>query len=603
MNFISSYFNWLQKDTPTGTIEHYPELDEKKETSVKGIYVAGDLTGIPLLKLAAHGGDKLVLQFVDEDYFKRNRGSEDTYDVVIIGGGPAGVAAAVECKKQNLKYVLLETAKLFNTIDNFPKNKPILTRPNNIDPVVGFTIKDDIKESFLTKINQEIKDQKLNIKLNENVENIKRKSNVLITQTKHNSYRSLKVILAIGKSGNSRQLKIPGENLPKVFNRLFDPADYKNKDILVVGGGDSAIETSVSLAKTGNHITHSYRKDRFSRPKEENLFAFNELVKEKKITPIFNSKLIQIFDSNVSVEKNNKFSVNIKNDFVFTQIGKELPFEFFKKCKIKIEGTINYMWYIHLMTMVSFFSMLYFSKSGNAIDIFSKADNLSSAILLYLKTPFVLSLQWKISNYLWYSNLNFLIGWISSLIFIFSGTLSLISMFRNKKKYFSTPWTFSKYSYYIFTCFFFLWVYIKNNLNHQSGFATWVEDPTYWYSFFYCLTMTIFGIRRIYVQKTRYIFYQTSTLILIQIIFLFLLPFHLYEPFILGSLGENHWIIKEIFPTGKWSSFGLILFWPLNLWQFGTSTFWTIFSFFPNRDYSILYSVSIWKRSLLWLDM
>ena len=122
MNVVSKYFNWLQKDNPKNIVESYPEIDEQKETSLPGVFIVGDLTGIPLLKLAADGGTKIVKQlFSDQKRALEKEKNSDIYDLVIIGAGPAGISAAIECKKKGLNYIVLESNRILNTIENFPK--------------------------------------------------------------------------------------------------------------------------------------------------------------------------------------------------------------------------------------------------------------------------------------------------------------------------------------------------------------------------------------------------------------------------------------------------------------------------------------------------
>ena len=122
MNVVSKYFNWLQKNNPRNTVESYPEIDEQKETSVPGVYIVGDLTGIPLLKLAADGGTKIVKQlFSDQKKTLERETDSDVYDLVIVGAGPAGISAAIKCKKKNINYIILESNRILNTLENFPK--------------------------------------------------------------------------------------------------------------------------------------------------------------------------------------------------------------------------------------------------------------------------------------------------------------------------------------------------------------------------------------------------------------------------------------------------------------------------------------------------
>ena len=579
MNFVSKYFNWLQKDNPRNIVESYPEIDEQKETSVQGVYIVGDLTGIPLLRLAANGGAKIVKQlFSDQKAISEKEKSTDIYDLIIVGAGPAGISAAIECKKKNINYIILESNRILNTIENFPKEKPITLKPDRVQLELPLEMNDGFKETLIEELTIQIEREGLNFEVGTFVQRLSRKDNIIHIETNKNVYMAEKAVLAIGKAGNSRQLKVPGELLPKVFNKLYDPGEFVDKDILVVGGGDSSMECSIALAKSGNKIIHSYRKEEFSRPKEENMDRFNDLVEQGKITPFFESTVTEIRENEV-VLRIKEDSKTIHNDAVFTLIGRELPTKFFKRSGIRMEGENGLSWWWFMVASISFFSMLYFGKVGIAFDLFAGADTIGAKIIAYLSAPFQTTLNWSLSGYKWYPSLNFILGWTGSIIFIISGTCSLGLLARHGNVYFRTPWRAFKYTYFIGVSSFFTILYFSKLLNNTSGRAKWIESPTYWYSLFYCVTMLIFGIRRSYVRKTRYVFWQMTALVSIQIFFLFLLPFHLFKPLILENLGAQHWIVSELFPSGKWSSFAFILFWPLNMWEFGSSTFWTWFPF------------------------
>jgi NosR/NirI family transcriptional regulator, nitrous oxide reductase regulator len=571
MSSLSTYFNWLQKDCPTGLVEKYPELDGKSQTSLKGCYVVGDLTGIPLLKMAADGGSHKVRQLsYEKDFIDSVGKNKDIYDIVIVGGGPAGVSAAIECQKRKLNYVLLEGSKLFNTIENFPKGKPILAKPDDYETTSELQLKDGIKESLLEDLNNSLEKHDLNIELGIRVESISKKSDHLLVNSKGKEFKALRVILAIGKSGDSRKLNVPGEEHEKVYNRLFDPAEFKEKKILVVGGGDSALETAIALVREGNQVTISYRKKEFSRPKQENMNEVKKWKEEGKLKLLYSSTVKEIKGKNV-ILNTEEGEQEIDNDNVFVLIGRELPLQFFKRCGIKIEGEKSSSWYIFLTTMVSFFTMLYFGKSGFAITEMGDASGILAKVTTFFTAPFTIDS----SSYGWLSKFSFYMGWIGAIIFFISSPLAIKCMLKDREKYFKPGWPLIKYTYIIMSALLFTAVYLKTHyMSHES--QGWVEGTTYWYSLLYCTTMLLFGVRRYYVKRTRYIKWQMITLVSIQVFFLFLLPFHLY-PFLENFFGADSLFIKEVFPNGKWSSFALILLWPLNMWEFGSSTFWTIF--------------------------
>ncbi|HET6271876.1 MAG TPA: NAD(P)-binding domain-containing protein, partial [Bacteroidota bacterium] len=266
MNPIFRYFHWLQKGNPTGLVDKFPEIDENGQTSVKGIYVIGDLTGIPLLKLAAESGKKIIDLFDADPKFVEQRKSmkDGVYDIVIIGGGISGVSAGIEALKRGYRFIILESAQKFSTVVNFPKGKPIYSEPATVMQEATLKIQDGTKESLLDDLHETISALDIPVSEGEMVEVIRKKGDVLEVVSKKGTYKALRVILAIGKSGNARMLNVPGENLPKVFNRLFDPKDHHDEELLVVGGGDSALETANALANAGNHVTLSYRKPEFA---------------------------------------------------------------------------------------------------------------------------------------------------------------------------------------------------------------------------------------------------------------------------------------------------------------------------------------------------
>jgi len=194
----------------------------------------------------------------------------------------------------------------------------------------------------------------------------------------------------------------------------------------------------------------------------------------------------------------------------------------------------------------------------------------------YLTAPFNVQLSWSLQGYAWYSALNFWLGWLGSIVFLLSGAAALGALWRKRKNYFGTTWNRIKYTYLTAVAVLFTWVYFANILSRDSG---WVAEPVIWYSLLYTTTIILFGIRRMMVKPTRYIILQTLTLMGVQTVFLFLLPFVLYDGVLIKLFSTESTFMQQVFPHGKWSSFGLILFWPLNINDFGSSTFWTWFPF------------------------
>jgi thioredoxin reductase/polyferredoxin len=611
---LSPYLRWLQKGNPVGEVEVYPEIGEDGRSSLEGVYIVGDLTGVPLLKMASEGGARMVSTLLADPEFRASRKGAAARkvgapvasplesmeaiaagasgfdgggirDVIIVGGGIAGVACALECERQGIDYLVLESSRLFHTIENFPKGKPILAKPDGHATRSPLAIMDGTRESLLEDLRRQLDDvgRPLAVKAGVRVDRIRRKrlpgegGEVLALEAGDGEYLARRVVLAIGKSGDARRLGVPGEDAPHVRSRLFDAAEFEGEDILVVGGGDSAVEAAVALAESGNRVVLSYRKASLDRPKEENRERFEAWVERGRIAPLFRTEVREI-GTGETVLKSPEGTRTVKADKVFVLIGRDLPLAFFRRSGIRMQGQRDLSWYVFLAALVSFFSMLYFGKAGVARDVFQGTEGFLSQAAAYLMGPFQAdiwpTLKWSARGHAWYSSLNFLLGWAGSLVFLVSGAWSLSCLLRRRGKYFGTPWGRLKYGYFIAVGLFFTGVYFHYMLGRNAG---WVEGPTYWYSLLYSVTIVLFGLRRVMVRRTRYIRWQILSLAFFQVFFLFLLPFHLFDPLIKANFAPDSYVMKEMFPSGKWSSFGYVLFWPLNMNDFGASGFWTWF--------------------------
>jgi thioredoxin reductase/ferredoxin len=585
------YFDWLQKGNPTGTVDRFPELKDGYETSVPGIYCIGDLRGVPLIKLAAESGHELIRQLQEEESFARQREQNpdpERCDLIIIGAGPAGLAAAIAALEQGYRILVLESAQPFNTIVNFPARKPIYVTPEQPPMHSALRFTDGTKETLLEQLRETVTAFEIPLRQGEKVDRVTREDEGFSIHTASGGeYSCLRVIVAIGKTGNARMLDVPGEKRANVYSRLIDPAEHRDQDILVVGGGDSALEAAIALAEKGNRVTLSYRKKEFSRPKGHNVERFFQLADEGALTPVFESTVREIGDGNVVLDTP-EGEKTIRNDVVYTLIGTEIPIRFFRRSGIRMEKEKNARWWVNLVAMVSFFTMLYFGKSGSAVEIFHEHQNAGARLFSYLTAPMQMQASWKLEGHQWYGPLNFLIGWLGSVVFVLSGALSLLLMLREPGRYFATAWGKIKYGYIIGVAVLFTGIYFSTTLSKSAG---WIEEPTYWYSLLYTTTILLFGFRRIQQRPTGYIAAQTLAFTGIQVFFLFLLPFHLYD-ILIAPLGEQIILVQQVFPHGKWSSFGLVLFWPLNIANFGTSSFWT---WFPFVQTFIILPLIVWR--------
>ncbi|MCW8809852.1 MAG: NAD(P)-binding domain-containing protein [Ignavibacteriaceae bacterium] len=599
MSILRKYFNWLQKDVPTGEVERYPKISENGETSVKGIFVTGDLTGIPLLKLAAENGRKVVRRVINTDDFKKLKSSKlqkDIYDLIIIGAGPAGISAGLEAQKQNLNFKILESSQKYNTIINFPKGKPIYAEPVDYKQQAELVINEGTKESLLEELYSQIKDKNLPLEEGVMVETINKVGDHFELVTKKQKYKALRVILGIGKSGNSRMLKVPGENLPKVFNRLFDPVDAKGHDVLIVGGGDTALETAIAVAEHAKSTTISYRKPTFSRPKEGNIEKLNKLVRDDKLKLMMKSDIKEIKEDKVILIGKDKNEIIIDNSMIFTMIGKELPLDFFKRSKIQMEGELSLTAKLQLALLLLVSCVIYFGKSSADFygSFFGKLDSWGTIFSklftaefwfkffalpsIILSTLFLDSTRiWNVTKYI-----NAGVAYIALTAAVLLGIYLLYKFLRDYIPQIKPDWQTFKYFYFISVAVFFTVIFFGGR---YFGFELLGKSQSFWYTGLYSLTIFIFGLRRMKMKPTRYIKYQTWTLILIQALPLFILPEFVF-PFLgsIGALGgKDGFMLTQVFPgESYWRSYGFILAWPLNfsnLYNGNITSFWLFFSF------------------------
>ena len=358
MNPVKRYLNWLHLKWPAGRVEKLPEVNSDGTTAVPGVRVVGDLTGVPLLKFAADTGAKAVIAIAAE--LGRDVGGESgPADVAIVGGGVAGLAAALEAKRLGLRFVVFEASQPFATIVNFPKRKPIYTYPTDMKPAGALALDADVKEDLVAELEAQRIAAGIETKA-VRIQKLERKGDLIYLHHEGGDpFKAKRVIVAIGRSGNHRKLNVPGEDKDKVFNRLHDPADFAGKRVLVVGGGDSALEAAVALQEAGADVTLSYRGAEFSRAKPENVDA----LAASQVEVVFKSTVETIEEDSVTLKKADG-KRTCENDAVFSLIGREPPLDFFRRSGISIQGETGVWGWLGVAALILFCVFIYSWKSG-----------------------------------------------------------------------------------------------------------------------------------------------------------------------------------------------------------------------------------------------
>jgi thioredoxin reductase (NADPH) len=309
-----------------------PYLTPEYETSIPNLFIIGELGGLALIKNAVNQGRDCVDTISSRMTSPSAARNTDIYDVLIVGAGPAGIAASLRAIENKLNYVTLEQDEVGGTVAKYPRQKLVMTSPVEF-PMYGKFKKTELsKENLLAFWDMVLNRSDFNVRTGEKVENIRADEQGIFTvKSANNQYRSWAVVLALGRTGTPRKLGVKGEELPKVMYRLIEADHYVNKKILVVGGGDSAVEAAMGLAnQSGNQVTLSYRKETFMRIKERNAQRIEQSMHSGKVKVLFNSIPVEFKPESVVIEVGGQLQ-EVPNDFVWIFAGGTPPNDFLKK--------------------------------------------------------------------------------------------------------------------------------------------------------------------------------------------------------------------------------------------------------------------------------
>ena len=310
-----------------------PMVKPTFETNVPGIYIAGELGGMGLIRNAVTQGAQ-AMESIHETLGKHQ---SEILDVVIVGAGPAGFSAGLSAMSNGIKAKILEQDSLGGTVFQFPRGKIVMTAPVNL-PTVGIVKFTETTKEILLEFWQSVLDKTgLEISFRERVETITKQGQGFNVKTTQGSYATQKVLLAIGRRGTPRKLNVPGEEMSKVVYRFIDPEQYKGKHVLVVGGGDSALEAATTIAEeSGTTVTISYRSAAFSRAKEKNRQKINEASDNGRLKVLLESNVVSIHDDTVQIKQHDE-TIKLQNDDIIVCAGGILPTGFLKEIGIEIE--------------------------------------------------------------------------------------------------------------------------------------------------------------------------------------------------------------------------------------------------------------------------
>jgi thioredoxin reductase (NADPH) len=308
-----------------------PVLTPTFESTVPGIFIAGELGGMGLIRNALEQGRQAV------EALASRRSGDERLDLLVVGAGPAGFAAALTAKSKGMRCVTVEQESLGGAVFQYPRGKLVMTAPATVPLIGTINFRQTSKEALLQFWQEAERKTGVQINYKERVEDVTRSGDGFTVKTSRATYQTRSVLLAIGRRGTPRKLGVPGEELSKVVYRLIDPEQYSGKHVLVVGGGDSALEAAASIAESGSDaVVLSYRGEEFDRAKARNRERIKAAATAGRLRVLMKSSVRQIATESVAIESNGG-TLKVRNDAVIVSAGGVLPSDFLRRVGITVE--------------------------------------------------------------------------------------------------------------------------------------------------------------------------------------------------------------------------------------------------------------------------
>jgi NosR/NirI family transcriptional regulator, nitrous oxide reductase regulator len=518
--------------------ERRPVVDAHYESNIPGLYVVGDLSGAPVIKLAMEQGFNAIEHIAAQP--DARLGEASGYDVIVIGAGAAGLNAALAAKGKGLRVLLLEKSKIANTIENFPEGKWVYAEPDQSPPKGKLWLDGARKEDLIERWRQIVKENQLEVHTEEGLKSLqKQKDGAFLVTSDKAEYRARRVVLATGQRGNPRKLKVPGEDQERVYHRVYSPRHYHGEKILVVGGGNSAAEAALTLSEQ-NQVTVSYRGEQFYRLFKDNDRRMKEALAAGRIRALFNSNVLEFGDREATLDTDDaghKSRANVPFDHAFVLIGSEFPGPFLKSLGLRLENEWNGSWLRALgLTLALLLGLWVLGGKASPEIVHRLPQGLGGAVALAA----------------------------------FAGLLT--TGFRDDR--------FSWLGVSFFTCYSIYGIKIGGPGNEYWPYRDWGYElfslfgrpPSFWYTVLYTVLMTVFGIQALkrwgLDRKDKFQIWRYVSLLSFQWIFFFLVPEFLFEWAI-----KYQWVGARLasdpqFAGQAWRSYGIVYAWPLFFYTF-----------------------------------
>lgn len=510
-----------------------PVIRRGNESTVNGLYVVGDLAGAPVIKLAMAQGQEVIDTIAALPEMQERSGDPEVLDVLVVGAGAAGLNAALAAKDRGFSCAVLEKGAIANTIENFPEGKWVYAEPDETPAKGKLWLDGARKEDLVERWNQIVKDNDLDVRCEESLESLERDtSGHFAAKTSKGSLRARKIVLATGQRGNPRKLGVPGEDLERVYHRLYSPRKYQDEEILVVGGGNSAIEAALTLSER-NKVRLSYRGEEFSRVFKDNRRLLDEAVEAGRIELLMSSEVKEFSGEEAVLQVEGGGEQRVRADHSFVLIGAEFPAKFLQKLGIRLENEWSGVpWRAALLTLTSFLGLWLFggqAVSGNAALFGGAALGFGSLAALVATGVRGDRYAWLgFSFFIWYS------------------------IYGIKYEKGNEFWPYRGWGYEALSAFDRPW--------------------SFWYTVIYTGLMTVFGLRALQrwglERNDKFQVWRYVSLLGFQWIFFFLVPEYLFQWAV-----EYRWVGESLandpqFAEQGWRSYGLVYAWPLFFYTF-----------------------------------
>ncbi|MBI1746585.1 MAG: NAD(P)-binding domain-containing protein [Acidobacteria bacterium] len=556
------------------TDQRRPLLDKHYQSNIPDVYVIGDLAGAPVIKLAMAQGVEVIDHIASLPDAKA--GDTSMYDLIVVGSGAAGLNAALAARDKGLRVMVLEKAKIANTIEDFPEGKWVYAEPDSQPPKGKLWLDGAQKEDLIARWHQIVRDNHLEAHTDEALETFERqRDRSLLVKSTKTTYRARRLILATGQRGNPRKLGVPGEAREQVYHRLYSPRKYKNEDILVVGGGNSAVEAALVLSEQ-NRVTLSYRSGEFSRLFKDNAHRLNEAVAAGRIKVFFHSQVQEFgeHEARLAIDRGGRQElISAPYQHAFVLVGADVPVQFLKSLGLRVENDWTGSFVRAIALTLCTLAGLWLFGGQAALFGYSLSHVpqwLGGLAALASLSALILSGA-RGDRYAWLG----------------VSFLAVYSVYGIKMGKGAEFWPYTGWGYKTFSFFGRPW-----------GF---------WYTVLYTGLMTVFGLGALkrwgLDRRDKFQIWRYTSLISFQWVFFFLIPEFLFQWAIHYEWVGHKLAADPQFAEQAWRSYGIVYAWPLFFYTFFYSPHqvWMVWGVFLTFVLIPIFALFHGKRYCSWI--